>query len=48
MDISYYLNDSKNPNIKTTDDGENFLTLRKIKKGEELQVAYKTYDEKYL
>jgi SET domain-containing protein len=48
MDISYYLNDSKTPNIKTTDDGENFVTLRKIKKGEELQVAYKTYDEKYL
>lgn len=47
MDISYYLNDSKNPNVKTTDDGENFITLRKIKKGEELTVAYATYDEKF-
>ena len=47
MDISYYLNDSKKPNVKTIDDGENFVTLRKIKKGEELTVAYATYDEKY-
>ena len=48
MDISYYLNDSKNPNLKTTDDGVNFVTMRKIKKGEELTVAYATYDEKYI
>ena len=48
MDISYFLNDSKKPNLKTIDDGENFVTLRKIKKGEELTVAYKTYDEKYI
>jgi len=47
MDISYFLNDSKNPNLKTIDDGANFKTLRKIKKGEELTVAYSTYDEKY-
>lgn len=47
MDISYFLNDSKNPNMKTIDDGENFVTTRKIIKGEELTVAYKTYDEKY-
>jgi SET domain-containing protein len=48
MDISYFLNDSKKPNIKTIDDGVNFVTLRKIKKGEELTVAYATYDEKYI
>jgi SET domain-containing protein len=47
MDISYYLNNSKKPNLKTTDDGTNFKTLKKIKKGEELTVAYSTYDEKY-
>ena len=47
MDISFFLNDSKKPNLKTTDDGANFKTLRKIKKGEELTVAYATYDEKY-
>ena len=48
MDISYYLNNSDKPNIKTIDDGENFKTLRKIKKGEELTVSYATYDEKYV
>jgi len=47
MDISYFLNNSEKPNMKTTDDGENFITTRKIKKGEELTVAYATYDEKY-
>lgn len=47
MDTSYYLNNSKKPNIKTIDDGENFITLKKIKKNEELTVAYATYDEKY-
>jgi len=47
MDISYFLNDAKKPNLKTTDDGANFVTLKKIKKGEELTVAYATYDEKY-
>lgn len=47
MDISFFLNTSKNPNIKTTDDGENFKTLRKIKKGEELTVSYADYDARY-
>lgn len=47
MDISYFLNNSKKPNIKTIDDGERFVTIRKIKKGEELSVSYATYDEKY-
>lgn len=47
MDISFFLNHSKNPNLKTVDEGFNFLTLRKIKKGEELLVSYGTYDWKY-
>ena len=47
MDISFFLNDSKSPNLKTIDGGYNFITLRKIKKGEELTVAYYTYDYKY-
>ena len=33
MDISYFLNDSRHPNVKTINDGENFITLKKIKKG---------------
>jgi SET domain-containing protein len=48
MDISYFLNNSKKPNIKTIDDGENFIALKKIKRGEELTVSYATYDEKYI
>jgi len=44
MDISYFLNNSKKPNVKTIDDGTN---IKKIKRGEELTVAYSTYDEKY-
>ncbi|MFA5877757.1 MAG: SET domain-containing protein [Candidatus Staskawiczbacteria bacterium] len=47
MDISFFLNNSKKPNVKTIDKGTNFLTLRKIKKGEELTVFYGTYDWKY-
>ena len=44
MDISFFLNNSESPNLKTIDDGDTFITLRRIKKGEELTVAYCTYD----
>lgn len=44
MDISFFLNQSRYPNIYTTNDGENFLTCRLIKKGEELTIAYATYN----
>jgi hypothetical protein len=47
MDISFFVNNSKEPNLKTIDGGETFVTLREIKKGEELTVAYSTYDYKY-
>jgi len=47
MDISFYINHSKSPNVKTIDEGFNFITLRKIKKGEELTVSYGTYDWKF-
>lgn len=47
MDVSFFPNNSKSPNVKTIDGGYNFITLRKIKKGEELTVAYHTYDYKY-
>ncbi|MBU4204613.1 SET domain-containing protein [Patescibacteria group bacterium] len=46
MDISFFPNNSENPNLKRIDDGS-FSTLRKIKKGEELTVSYGTYDWKY-
>jgi len=47
MDISFFLNHSENPNVKRTDNGYIFLTLKKIKKGQELTVSYATYDWKY-
>ncbi len=47
MDMSFYVNNSKTPNIKTIDDGLTFVTLRKIEKGEEVVVSYATYDDKY-
>ncbi len=47
MDISFFFNHCKNPNLKTTNGGSTFLTLKKIKKGEELTVSYGTYDWKY-
>ena len=51
MDLSFFVNNSKNPNIKIVEDGKNealnFKTIRPIKKGEELTVSYATYDEKY-
>ena len=43
MNISYFMNDSKNPNMKMAKDEVNFLTLCQIKKGQELTVSYKTY-----
>lgn len=45
LNISFFLNYSNRPNVKTIDGGENFVTLRQIKAGEELTVLYKTYDK---
>ena len=47
MDMSFYVNHSENPNAKTIDDGFTFVSLRKIKKGEEITVSYSDYDYKY-
>ena len=47
MDISFFLNHSSEPNLKTVDEGFTFVTLRNISKGEELTVGYETYDHKY-
>lgn len=48
IDVSFFINDSKKPNIKTIDGGLNFVTLRKIKKGEEITTTYADYDDKYI
>ncbi len=45
IDKSYYLNHSSKPNLVTHDKGETFVTLRTIKKGEELLANYDQYDE---
>lgn len=47
MSTSFFVNHSASPNLKTIDEGFIFITLRKIKKGEELTIAYDTYDHKY-
>lgn len=43
IDISFFINSSKKPNLKTKN-GFTFLTARKIKAGEELTADYTEYD----
>jgi len=43
--ITHYLNHSKNPNLTTTENADYFLTIRDIKKGEELTVNYNLFDD---
>ena len=45
IDPSFFMNNSREPNIATIDEGENFVTIREIKKGEEITSAYDTYDD---
>ena len=45
IDKSYFLNHSAKPNMVTRDNGEVFVTARRIKKGEELVAAYGQYHE---
>lgn len=40
MDMANYLNHSSQPNIASENDGDSFIALRDIKKGEELFVDY--------
>ncbi|MDP3882717.1 MAG: SET domain-containing protein-lysine N-methyltransferase [Candidatus Staskawiczbacteria bacterium] len=51
MDISFFLNGSSEPNIKTIGNGTKkeirFEAKRDVEKGEELTVAYSDYDERY-
>ena len=43
-DISFYMNHSRKPNIWSKGGDEKFLTLRWIKRGEELFLDYRIYD----
>lgn len=45
IDKSYFLNHSTTPNMETLEDGETFVTARRIKKGEELTANYELYHE---
>lgn len=47
MDISFFLNQSKKPNVRLVDDGPNFITTKNIKKDEELSVSYSDFDHRY-
>ncbi len=51
IDISFFINNSKNPNLKIVGSGKSealyFKTTKTVKKGEELTVSYATYDNKY-
>ena len=48
MNISYYMNNSKKPNVMFVSKEESsmvtFVTLKKIKKGEELLINYDDFD----
>jgi SET domain-containing protein len=45
MSISWYLNNSENPNCQAEAEGIYFTALRNIKAGEELTVSYESYSE---
>ncbi len=48
IDISFFPNNSKHPNLKIfesrANDSYSFKAIRKIKKGEELTISYENYD----
>ncbi len=46
---SFYVNHSKEPNLKTTGAEESFIftTIRPIKAGEELTIDYETYNDDF-
>ncbi len=46
IDISYFLNHSDSPNVGARKDGNIFVALRAIKKGEELFSDYQTYTDR--
>lgn len=48
IDISFFLNHSEKPNVAATPDGESFVAVRKIKKGEELVSDHRTYSENFV
>ena len=45
INAAWYLNHSKDPNMRTEDGGDTFIAIRDIAAGEELTVDYDTFDE---
>lgn len=45
IDIAYYVNHSKSPNLRVCEDGHTFETIREIIEGEELCADYSTYND---
>ena len=45
IDISFFLNHSRKPNVATKEDNWSFFAARNIRKGEELFSDYGTYSE---
>ena len=45
IDISFFMNTSKAPNIGIRNHGEQFFTLKSIAKNEELTIDYDLFDE---
>ncbi len=45
IDLPYLINHSDTPNVSVDPDGENFVTMREIKKGEELFSDFSTYHD---
>ena len=45
ISVGWYLNHSREPNMRAEPEGEYFFALRDIKAGEELTVDYSTYSD---
>ena len=47
LSVGWYLNHSERPNVEADEDGR-FVTLRRIRKGEELTADYRTFADEQL
>ena len=45
IDKSYFVNHSRKPNMMTKNKGVTYITARRVQKGEELTIDYRTYNE---
>jgi len=45
LTVGWFINESKNPNVRYSNKNDSFYALREIVKGEELTADYMTYSE---